>query len=138
MIDQKFKISSLLSIHTGAMDPNGVTDALGLDPFKIYLKGLPQPVGKDVQGTPPNAKRNVWSFRIGYENHKSLSDHLNRYVELIRPRSQEFRSVRERFGEIKLIVRISERGAWPAIELCPEFMTVLGEAEIYLDFDLLH
>ena len=122
---------STLRIFSHDVEPDEITDLLGIEPTKTFCKG-------DLQGKTSKLKRksNGWFFRTeGLINSRDTRRHIDEIIECIRDKKNSIGELFNRGCKIDLMsYYISIGHGGPCLE--PYQMKELGELNIHVWWDV--
>ena len=118
-----------LTVWAGDDDPADVTEALGLQPSRVVLKGSRGP------GIPPGNSWTLSSEDDGSMSHNDENAHLRWVLDRIDGRERALASLRARGMELRMWVYWETDNAGPHVELQADVLRRLGELAIPLLVD---
>ena len=128
-----YKVS--LRVFHPAMDPQLITDTLGMQPNTVQKVGNPRtsPTGRMLEGC---WRHSVWSSRFTTPDDSEIEKFLARTVEGLRPHRSFIRTIWDTGGEVEFFIGLFADGVKIGTTLPHELLMTLGDLGIDLALDI--
>lgn len=128
-----YKVS--LRVFHPAMDPQLITDTLGMQPNKVQKVGNPRttPTGTVLELC---YSRSYWSFSFTTPDDSDVEEFLARTVEGLRQHRSFFWKILDTGGDVEFFIGLFADGVNIGTTLPHELLMILGDLGINLELDI--
>ena len=114
--------------------PDYVTETLGIQPVKVYIKGQ-----KKNPKFVAVATRNGWRMGSGLDKYASFEDQMNAMLDIIESKIDLFRPFCEKYYcefSCAIFIRFDNEESTPSMHLSTRYNWLIKELNIEFDIDL--
>ena len=118
--------SAALRVCSDGYEVGSITESLGLEPTRWYLKGTPV----SLQLPDTLRQHSVWLLQPSLDPSQSLEDHLERILEILEHRTAGVTSLIERGCSVEIVCSVSSESGQAGTVLSASLLRRLADQRI--------